>query len=127
LLYLLPFPDQVLQTKIQPILAEDVAAIIAKLCTVPHPPRLVNSVGSAAISLQELILLAEPKTRILSIPKPVFDCIFRIISPLLSSLINPAQYQLITSDNTADSKENEYILGRQPHTTTDFWRNELNR
>jgi hypothetical protein len=125
LLNILPFPGQLLHTKIQPVLAEDVAEIITSLCTLHHPPHLINAVGPAAISLREFTRLAEPKIRILTISKPVFDRIFRIASPLLSGLINPAQYQLLSTDNIADDREMEILLGRQPHATTDFWINEL--
>ena len=40
----LPFPEHILQTQIQPIMPEDLAALIAKLCFTEDHPAIINAV-----------------------------------------------------------------------------------
>lgn len=126
---LLPVPKGFLNTRIQPIMAQDLVDTIEALCT-DRGHRVVYAVGEDAITFRELVtLLAETrhqKIRFIEIPKGVTDVIVkRFVSWAFPDLINAQQYELLFQDNTADAGAITGILGRPLASTRAFFADEF--
>ncbi len=122
---LLPVPKGFLDTRIQPIMIQDLVDAVALLLN-DRGQRVVNAVGPDPISFRELIaLLAEirnQKFRFIEIPKPVTDVAVRhFVSRVLPNVINSQQYDLLFEDNTADAEPIELLLGRALLPTRPFF------
>ncbi len=120
----LPFPSAILKTKIQPVLGEDVAAVVSKLCK-SERTGIVEIAGPEEISIQELINTLSRKIKIIPMNKRTADLSIRILSKILPTLINRSQYDLLFTDNTSDKNSAEIILGKPLRSTMTFWENEL--
>lgn len=119
-------PKGFLQHKIQPLLIEDLTAIIVNLTQKKFNRTLINVAGAKQFSYNELIRLAVNNIRIKEVNRQLFKAFIKlIIAPLFPSLINFEQYQLLFYDNVADNKDVKEILGRAPLSTKNFWQKNL--
>jgi uncharacterized protein YbjT (DUF2867 family) len=122
----LPFPSSLLSTRIQPIMPDDLVAIVARVCLVENPPSLIHAVGPTALSLGQLIELSTlQNVHLIKVSQKISDIAATLISFLFPRLLTQEQYQLLQTDNTYHAAETENILGRQPLSTEMFWRNAI--
>jgi hypothetical protein len=121
-LHCLPFPEQLLHTFVQPVIPEDLAALVTRLCFTDHHPDIVPAVGPHKISLTELIKLTNPDIRLLPISKAIAGPCMKLVSRVFPGLISRQQYELLHYHNVADNKSMEQLLGRAAGPTEDFWR-----
>jgi dTDP-4-dehydrorhamnose reductase len=117
----LPFPEKLLPISIQPIMPEDLAGIVAKLCFMDHYPEIVDAVGPNEISWQEFINMANPKIKLLPVSRSWANFYARLIDAMCPSLLSYQQYKLLHYNNTACSKNAEQLLGKALQTTKLFW------
>jgi len=117
----LPFPGHLLQTRIQPIMPDDLASLVTRLCFTDQHPAIISAVGPDEISLQELIHLSSNSISLLSVPRIVADPGIRLLAALLPDFLNPQQYTLLLHHNTASKQIAEKLIGRSLHSTKRFW------
>jgi len=124
----LPFPVNLLPIKIQPVMMDDIAELVLKLCTAAHHANLINIAGPEAISLQQFLdMLPVQGLRIRKLPRRAFDKMAGILFRLCPNLLNSDQYKLLAHDNTTNISYCEYVLNRKMTDTLTFWRKELHR
>ncbi|MES2734344.1 MAG: hypothetical protein V4714_21530 [Bacteroidota bacterium] len=122
----LPFPRGFANTRIQPILGDELADLMAVLCRHNQHPSLIQAVGPVTFSIRHLIgQLCKKPIRLLPIPQTLFDQAFKVISFLLPKLLNREQFQLLKHDNIADAAVCEDLLGKPLSSTETFWKEEL--
>jgi uncharacterized protein YbjT (DUF2867 family) len=119
----MPLPAPMLKTKLQPVMGEDVAALVSELCVTNHTG-IINAVGPEHLTLKDLMAYM-PQITIIKMPKWLTDPVIKVMMKIMPSLINPAQYELLFKDNIADRKPAENILGKAVQNTRQFWREEL--
>lgn len=118
------------ERQIQPVMAEDVAAIVDKLCSAHEIPKALNLTGPERLSFHRIIkMMFEAqgrKHRIVQIPKFWTDILARyLVGAFFPSVINAQQYELLFKDNVADHSEAQEYLGRPLQHTKDFWIKEF--
>jgi uncharacterized protein YbjT (DUF2867 family) len=121
----LPFPEHLLQTCIQPIMPEDLASLVAKLCFTDQHPASISAVGPDEISLQELIRLSGKPISLLPVPRIVSDPGIRLVAAILPHILNRQQYALLLHHNTANKEVAESLIGRSLHSTKKFWQQSM--
>jgi uncharacterized protein YbjT (DUF2867 family) len=121
----LMMPEPMLRTKMQPVMGEDVAELVSKLCTTTDTG-IINAAGASEITLGQLIAYLPGKIKIIKINRKLSDPVIKLLMKIFPSLINPAQYELLFKDNVADKSVAEKILGRPMRYTSGFWIKELN-
>jgi uncharacterized protein YbjT (DUF2867 family) len=119
--HLLPFPQHLLQTRIQPVMAEDLAGIVAKLCFTDEHPSLIPAVGPDKFSLQELIRLSDRRILLTPIPKTIADPFTRLVAAIFPGIVNRQQYELLLTNNVAGHETGQKLLGRALQSTSAFW------
>lgn len=129
LLGVVPIPKGFLNTKIQPVMPQDLVDLIERLC-LKSTSQIVNAVGPAAMSFEEIIRVmmttGKQSLRLIEVPKVIMDVLIQhIISTMFPDVINSQQYQLLFEDNTGDVKMAEEILGRPMMSTKEFFINEF--
>lgn len=129
ILGILPVPKGFLQTRIQPVMPQDLVDLVRKMCF-DRNDRIVNAVGPEAISFHEIILMMmegrHQKLKIIEVPRRLSDSIVKnLVSGLFPGIINTQQYQLLFEDNVANAERTEEILGRPLRSTRQFFRNEF--
>lgn len=124
---LLFLPTGFAERKIQPIMPEDLAAIVADLIQSENLPKVLNAVGPEPLRYGDIISkMTGRRYRIIEIPKIVTDVLVKyIIDPFLPRLVNAQQYRLLFTDNTADASAAQARLTRPMHSTISFWKQEL--
>ena len=126
----LPVPAGFLDTRIQPVRVEDVAALIAALIRNSKAPTLIPAVGPEAISMGELLALldrgrAQP-LNIRPFPRAWAALLVRYVAQLFfPHLINEDQFRLLFADNTGEQETLRSLLGRAPGDTRGFWEGQL--
>jgi uncharacterized protein YbjT (DUF2867 family) len=121
---LLPIPSGIINTKIQPVMGEDVAAIVSGQCT-QESTGIIEVVGPDCFAVKELILKASPKTRMLPINNALSGIFISIAAKVFPKLINKSQYGLLFYDNIGDRSKTESYLGRPLMSTMNFWKEEF--
>jgi len=116
-------PAPMLKTKMQPVMGEDVAAVVAELCVSKHTG-VVNVVGPEIVTMNDFMAYM-PEIKVLKMPRLLTDPLIKVAMKVMPSLINAAQYELLFKDNIADKAPVEAILGRAVESTREFWRTEL--
>ena len=124
-----PVPQGFLQTRIQPVMPEDLVDLVEKMCF-DRSQRIIHAVGSEPISFREIIqIMTESKhrrLRIIQVPKPMADVIVKdLVSRIIPKVISSQQYELLFQDNVADAGMAEQILDRQLKSTREFFKNEF--
>lgn len=117
------FPEQALQTEIQPVSPDDLAALIIQLIKKGSSERIIDLTGAEKFSMNELLQMAEIKP--VSIRKTYADLFFKIFRPFLKRLISPEQYRLLGLSNTGEHSLAEEIIGRKMRSTKAYWEKEL--
>lgn len=126
---LLPVPKGFLQTRIQPIMPQDLVDSVRALCD-DHAHRLVNAVGPDPINFSQIIAMLietrDQKLRFIEVSKTVTDLIVKnFVSLAMPKVVNSQQYQLLFEDNVADAQMVKQILGRPLMSTKGFFVNEF--
>ncbi|MCW3084946.1 MAG: putative NAD-dependent epimerase/dehydratase [Bacteroidetes bacterium] len=122
---LLPFPSGFLKSNIQPVMGEDVAAVISKLCVAADDNRIFILSGPEVFSIRTLLKGMDGRITFIPIPQGMFNFLFGILSRLAPKLLNIEEFTLLQTDNVGDNKESERILGRAMQSTKNFWKEEL--
>jgi hypothetical protein len=125
LLNTLVFPSRLIRTKMQPVLGEDVAEVIGKICSESPEERIIPLIGPEIFMFGELIRLCNPKIRILPFPETLFRASFLLASGIFPKLLKKEQFNLLGTDNIAATTVAERILKRRMGSTRDFWNSEL--
>jgi nucleoside-diphosphate-sugar epimerase len=121
----LPFPDRLLHTKLQPVMVEDLVKLISRLCQ-QDPRSVIVEVGGRTIySLKQLLDLVPTCKKVIPIPQPMYKALLPVVKTLFPALLDKEQQVLLEQDNLADTKDSEGILGRKMADTVAFWRKEL--
>ncbi len=126
---LVPIPSGFTKTKIQPVMPEDLVALVEKACS-NTTDQIINAVGPESISFGELIEFMN-KTRnqsmtLVESPRTLFDFLVKVVAdPIFPKIINWQQYQLLFENNIADAKSTENILGRPLISTKEFFKTEF--
>jgi hypothetical protein len=128
--YKLFIPAGFLDSKIQPVMIEDLVEVIKNVCINSETVRIIEVAGPEQITFEDLLNIATKAfTKSVSVThlnkKMVGAFVKYLISPLFPGLINFEQYQLLFSDNVSKQGIIEKILGRTPRSTLDFWKREL--
>lgn len=122
----LPFPAQFAQTRIQPVLADDLARLVSICCATDQHPALIEAVGPEAYSLRQLIrYVGKRPIRLVPFPQTWFNALFPLGARLLPGLLNRGQLHLLERHNVADVKVFQKLLGHPPSGTKPFWLQEL--
>jgi len=125
-----PVPKGFLVTKIQPVMAADVAECVEKIALHGWSNQIIPCAGPEAISFKDLIDMSSSgrgkKTMPVEIPKSLVEPITKnFISVWFPEILSYDQFQLLFKDNVDTSFYLNKILGRSPHSTIYFWRKEL--
>jgi|GEM_PF-421246 len=118
-------PEKFLQTKIQPLAAEDLGELVRKMIDAAPPQRTLCAAGPHAFTLRELIALSLPAVQVKAIPQKLFDRFYAIFGFLLRPLLSREQDVLLRKDNVSCSPAAGKWLGRPLRSTEAFWRHEL--
>jgi uncharacterized protein YbjT (DUF2867 family) len=118
----LPFPELLLNTRIQPIMPADLAAIIEKICFLKNPPAHIYAVGPSPLSLQHLIEVSSGcQTKFIKLPQSLSDRLAGVVSLIFPAILSKEQYQLLQKDNTYSGTEAANLLKRKLLSTESFW------
>jgi nucleoside-diphosphate-sugar epimerase len=126
---LLVIPKGFLETKIQPILPQDLVDIVQH-CLVENQLTILPAVGPDPLSFHEILDMmmnkSEKRFRIVKMSRTVFDpLVMHIIRRILPHLINSQQYRLLFEDNIADVTPSQHLLKRPLNSTIPFFTNAL--
>ena len=122
-------PNGFLETRVQPIMPQDLVDLVARVC-IDSNIRMIDAVGPKAISFREIIetlsKCRNKEIRVIEISKRPVDFVVKtIITPLFPEVINSQQYQLIFRDNTGNVELCEKWLGRGLMSTNEFFKQEF--
>jgi nucleoside-diphosphate-sugar epimerase len=125
-------PEGFPERQMQPVMGEDVAAVVDHLCSASETPKILNVVGPERLTFHEIIdLMFKAKGkhyRLIRIPKAFTDVLVNYgISRVLPGVINAQQYNLLFRDNIADPKPAQLYIERPLMQTRDFWINEFRK
>lgn len=125
-------PKGFLNTRIQPILGEDLAQLLATVCPNPQYTDIIEAAGPVAFPFQHLLdLLGESSDRALrpiEMPKEIMDSFVKhFVSVWFPGMINYDQFRLLFTDNVSDQNDFQRIVGHAPRETTAFWQSEFAR
>ena len=109
-------PKGFLKSKIQPVMPQDLAALVASLCTIQYLPKTINVVGPERLTFQQIInIMFQTKRksyRLVHVPKALTDVLVEYgVGLVFPKVINSQQYRLLFEDNIADAAPAERILG----------------
>jgi uncharacterized protein YbjT (DUF2867 family) len=126
----LPVPAGFADHKVQPVMPDDLSSLIEKIVRKRPVCKIIDTGGSRVFSYRELVEIYSQqqnlKIRIAEFPEKLIRYVVKnIIAPLFSRIINNEQYDLLFTDNVADTVIAEEILGRQLQSSENFWRKEL--
>lgn len=126
---IVPVPKGFLQTRIQPIMPEDLVALIQQVCLKNHV-RIIDAVGPDQIRFLDLVLMLmktrKQKLQMIESSKAVTDLVIGgFLSRLMPSLISVQQYRLSFQDNIGDVTACEQLLDRPLLSTKEFCYNEF--
>lgn len=125
----LPVPKGFLQTRVQPIMPDDLVDLVKRVC-IDDEINLLNAVGPEIITFSELVKLASQKReqniKVIEISKSLSDVVvLNFISRLAPGIINPQQYRLLFQDNVSHVAICRRMLGRNLASTCEFFKNEF--
>jgi nucleoside-diphosphate-sugar epimerase len=123
-------PKGFLNNQIQPVMPQDLVALVNKLCTVQDLPKVINVVGPERFTFRQIMNMMfqtnRKSYRLIQIPKALTDLLVKHgISVLFPKVITSQQYQLLFEDNIADAIIAERILGTPVVSTNQFFKNEF--
>ncbi|MGQ3014765.1 MAG: hypothetical protein ACT6QS_13730 [Flavobacteriales bacterium] len=122
-------PQGFAETRVQPVMPEDLNELLHDLCLQPDiPAGAIDVVGSTPFSFKELLLLASGKEKLfpIELPKKLIEPVTRnFISVWFPELMNYDQFKLLFKDNVASTEGMERILGHPVRETRSFWTHEF--
>ena len=123
-------PKRFLNSQIQPVMPQDLAALVASLCTTQYLPKVIDVVGPERLSFHQIInFMFQTKRRgyrIVPVPKALTNVLVEYgVCLLFPKVITSQQYQLLFDDNIADAAPAERILGTPLTPTKQFFINEF--
>ena len=126
MLGVIPVPKGFLQSKIQPIMPEDLVELVHRVCVFENV-RIIEAVGIEALSFGEIIELvmknAKRTFKVIEVSKAASDLVVKnILSRLLPRVISAQQYQLLFHDNVADVEPCAQLLGKNPKSCREFFK-----
>ncbi|MCS6982306.1 MAG: NAD-dependent epimerase/dehydratase family protein [Flavobacteriales bacterium] len=122
-----PVPRGFLNTRIQPVMPQDVLECIMRLIDQGFEEKIIPCAGPEPISFKELLEMAgrasgRRPTIPVEIPKSLVEPITKnFISVWFPEIINYDQFQLLFRDNTDSSGLMARVIGREPLSTRPFW------
>lgn len=123
----LPFPDRLLHTKLQPVMVEDLAELISLLCLQSRHAGIIEVGGASVFTLQQLLVMVPACSKVIPVHHTFFDALLPLVITLFPALLDKEQLLLLQQDNTADNSISECVLGRRMADTAMFWREELEK
>jgi nucleoside-diphosphate-sugar epimerase len=125
-------PTGFLETVIQPVMGEDLAESVYRLCENHYTEREIPIVGKDPLSFRKLleITVGIEKKKIfpIEIPKKMVEPVTKnFISVWFPELINTDQFNLLFKDNVAEPDVMEKLIGRESSSTLQFWKEEFRR
>ena len=129
MLGVIPVPKGFLQSKIQPIMPDDLVELVHSAC-VFDKVRIIEAVGIEALSFREIIQLVMKNTKrrfkVVEVSKAASDLVVKnILCSLLPRVINAQQYRLLFHDNVADVEPCAQLLGKNPKSCREFFEREF--
>jgi nucleoside-diphosphate-sugar epimerase len=122
-------PKGFLNSQIQPVMPQDLAALIVRLCTIQDLPKIINVVGPERLTFHQILdcmfKTKRESYRLIQVPKIITDALAYGVSLLFPKVINSQQYQLLFKNNIADTTLAETILGTPLTPTKQFFSNEF--
>lgn len=122
---LLPFPAQMLETRLQPVAREDLVALIAALCLPGAYPTVVEVGGRETYTLRQLLEMLPACRKVIPFPQAWFAGLSLFLRKFFRALPDQEQQMLLLQDNVAETSACEQILGRRMAPTRAFWQQEL--
>jgi uncharacterized protein YbjT (DUF2867 family) len=124
---LLIVPKGMFDKRIQPIMPDDLSAIVKGLCIEKEIPKIVNAVGPEAFSFGDIIkimmLQRRASFKVIQVPKFLSDMAIGMVSKLFPDIISQQQYKLIFYDNISDPTQAEKYTTLT--STKNFWKTEF--
>lgn len=121
---LLLFPAQSLQTKIQPVAAADLTALVSQLCCHSFTG-VVALGGKETYSLKQLLRLLPTCRKILPVSQAWCNHLMPLLAQVFAALPDKEQQLLLQQDNVTDTAICEQILGRPMASTQAYWQEAL--
>lgn len=126
LLNLTPVPKGFLNTRIQPVMPEDILESVIRLMENPFPQNVIPCAGPEAFSFKDLLAMANRvrrrRTIPVEIPKALVEPVTKnFISVWFPEIISYDQFQLLFRDNTDPAQTLQHLLGRPTASTRTFW------
>ena len=123
-------PAAFLETRIQPVMGDDLAETVLYLCSHASSERIVPVVGKDPLSFKQLLETTvgfeKKKLFPIEIPKKLIAPVTKnFISLWFPELINYVQFSLLFNDNVASAAVMESLIGREASSTLDFWKAEF--
>lgn len=123
-------PTGFLETRIQPVMGEDLGAAVNFLCEHASEARIIPVVGKDQLSFKQLLEITvgfeKKKLFPIEIPKKLIEPVTKnFVSVWFPELINYDQFSLLFNDNVASPALMEQLIGREASSTLEFWKEEF--
>lgn len=123
-------PTGFLETRIQPVMGDDLSETVRIICETAPETRIIPVVGKDPLSFKQLLEITvgfeKKKLFPIEIPKKLIEPVTKnFISVWFPELINYDQFSLLFNDNVSSSKVMEQLIGREASSTLDFWKDEF--
>ena len=127
---IVPVPKGFLQTRIQPIMAQDLVELVEQLCyCYRQHTGIVNAGGPQVVSFREIISVMEKSRQeslnLIEVSRRLSNKLVSCVSLTLPKIINQQQYALLFQDNIDTEKDAEQILGKPLTPIMPFFENEF--
>jgi uncharacterized protein YbjT (DUF2867 family) len=116
-------PQQVLNTRVQPIMPGDLSQLIAAVIAEEPAQQIINAAGADEISFDELFAAAGMHTH--RLPGFLFTAAALVLRPILRRYASREQLLLMGISNTASTDGMQKLLDRKPQPTRAFWKEQL--
>lgn len=125
----LPTPRQMLDTRVQPILGQELARWIALLAGAGTLPQLVEAGGPERVTIGELLHIMfrvnDAPTKLVKIDRRWFQPITMVSDRISPGLLNREQFELLFQDNIASNLIAKNSFGEPLGGVISFWEEEL--
>lgn len=123
-------PTGFLETRIQPVMGDDLGETVKILCETATETRIIPVVGKDQLSFKQLLETTvgfeKKKLFPIEIPKKLIEPVTKnFISVWFPELINYDQFSLLFNDNVASPTIMEHLIGREASSTVEFWKEEF--
>ncbi len=123
MLGILPVPNGVMSTRIQPVCLADLVELVAELCHTNNHAPVVDLTGAEVYTMSDFFAMQSSSIRIIELPRSLVEKTLSLFRLFVPSLPIAAQHlRLLQQDNTAPNDEAQRLLGRSMRSTLPFWR-----